>query len=127
MQVTSLDQITRNYRHIYLQPHFDDAALSCGGAIGLQAIAGQRPLIVTIFGGIPAEGAPLSAFASASLQRMGLGQDAAEAVRRRRAEDAAAAEVLHADTYWLDFPDAIFRGSPAYYTGDEALFGTVNP
>jgi LmbE family N-acetylglucosaminyl deacetylase len=127
MQITSLDQINRNYRHIYLQPHFDDAALSCGGAIGLQAVAGQRPLIVTIFGGIPAAGAPLSTFASASLQRMGLGQDAAEAVRRRRAEDAAASEVLHADTYWLDFPDAIFRGSPAYYTGDEALFGTVNP
>ena len=76
---------------------------------------------------MPAAGAPLSTFASASLQRMGLGQDAAEAVRRRRAEDAAASEVLHADTYWSDLPDAIFRGSPAYYTGDEALFGTVNP
>ena len=126
MQLTSLDQITRSYRHIYLQPHFDDAALSCGGTIALQAVTGQRPLVVTVFGGIPAAGTQISAFASQVQQRMGLGLDAAEAVRRRRQEDVNAANVLRADTYWLDFPDAIYRGAPAYYQGDEALFGSVH-
>jgi LmbE family N-acetylglucosaminyl deacetylase len=126
MQITSLDQITRNYRHVYLQPHFDDAALSCGGAIALQAVAGQRPLIVTVFGGGPQEGAALSGFARQMQQRMGLGLEAAEAVRRRRAEDAAAAEVLQADTYWLEYPDAIYRGNPAYYQGEETLFGELH-
>ncbi|HEU5441383.1 MAG TPA: PIG-L family deacetylase [Ktedonobacterales bacterium] len=127
MQLTSLDQIDRNYRHIYLQPHFDDAALSAGGAIALQHETGQRPLIVTVFGGIPPAGAQISAYAQQLHQRMGLGNDIAEAVRKRRAEDAAAADILGADTLWLDYLDAIYRGSPALYTAEEQLFGAVNP
>ena len=57
---------------------------------------------------------------------MGLGRDAAEAVRKRQAEDAAAATVLGANTLWLDYPDAMYRGTPAYHQADDALFGTVN-
>jgi LmbE family N-acetylglucosaminyl deacetylase len=126
VQLTTLDQITRQYRHIYLQPHFDDAALSCGGAIVLQSATGQRPLIVTVFGGMPPAGAALSGFAGQLQQRMGVGLDAAEAVRRRREEDTNAAAVLGADTLWLDYLDAIYRGAPAYYQTNEALFGAVN-
>jgi LmbE family N-acetylglucosaminyl deacetylase len=109
-----------------LQPHFDDAALSCGGTIRLQTATGQNVLIVTVFGGAPADGAALSAFAQQQQQRMGLGRAAAEAVRRRREEDTAAAEVLGANTLWLDFPEAIYRGDPALYQSEDALFGTVN-
>src|SRR5262249_39116820 len=123
--LTSLDQITRQYRHIYLQPHFDDAALSCGGAAALQAATGQRPLLITVFGGPPQGDGKLSQFATQQHQRWGLGLDAAQAVRRRREEDAASAHVLGADTLWLDFPEALYRGSPAYYQSDEVLFGTV--
>jgi len=126
MQLTSLDQITQQDRHIYLQPHYDDAALSCGGTIALQHATGQRVLVVTVFGGAPKPGTPLSTFAEANQQRMGLGRDATEAVRKRQAEDAAAAEVLGANTLWLDYPDAIYRGTSAYYQTDDALFGTVN-
>jgi len=126
MQLTSLDQIDRHYRHIYFQPHFDDAALSAGGAIALQHETGQRPLIVTVFGGIPPAGTPISSYAQQVQQRMGLGGDAAEAARKRRAEDAAAAEILGADTLWLDYLDAIYRGSPPLYTTEEQLFGEVN-
>jgi LmbE family N-acetylglucosaminyl deacetylase len=126
MQLTSLDQITRTYRHIYVQPHFDDAALSCGGAIALQTATGQRVLIVTVFGGVPAAGTTLSPFAAQVHQKMGLGPDAAEAVRRRREEDAAAAEILKADTLWLEYLDAIYRGTPAQYQSEEALYGTVH-
>lgn len=126
MQLTSLDQINQQYRHIYLQPHFDDAALSCGGAILLQAVTGQKVLVVTVFGGLPPQGAQISRFAQQIQQRMGLGLDGAEAVRRRRAEDSAAADVLRADTLWLDFPEALYRGTPALYQGEDALFGAVN-
>ncbi len=126
MQLTSLDQIGRQYRHVYLQPHFDDAALSCGGSIALQRATGQHILIVTVFGGIPAEGVRPSSYAQQMQQRTGLGLDGAEAVRHRRAEDARAADALGADTLWLDYMDAIYRGSPAYYQSEESLFGTVN-
>jgi LmbE family N-acetylglucosaminyl deacetylase len=127
MILTSIDDINRDYRHIYLQPHFDDAALACGGTIALQVLVGQRVLVVTIFGGAPPAGAPLSPFARQLLQRDGLGATAEEAVRRRREEDAAAVGALGADLLWLDLPEALYRGSPAYYATNEALFGDVNP
>jgi LmbE family N-acetylglucosaminyl deacetylase len=126
MILNAIDDINRNYRHIYFQPHFDDAALSCGGTIALQVGVGQRVLVVTVFGGAPPAGAPISGFAQQLLQRDGLGSNATEAVRRRREEDAAAVQSLGADVLWLDFPEAIYRGSPAYYGTNEALFGAVN-
>ena len=39
--------------HLYLSPHFDDAALSCGGQIATFTAAGQSVLVVTITGGDP--------------------------------------------------------------------------
>ena len=126
MQLTSLEQINQQYRHIYFQPHFDDAILSAGGTIRLQTGTGQRVLIVTVFGGVPPPGTQLSPFASQQHQRMGLGMDAAEAVRRRREEDLAAAEVVAADILWLDYAEAIYRGTPVSYLSEEALFGSVN-
>lgn len=127
MQLTSVDQITRSYRHIYLQPHFDDVALSAGGTVALQRATGQRPLIVTVFAGIPPAGTTISSYARQIQESTGLGLDAAEAVRKRRAEDAAAAAILGADTLWLNFLDAIYRGqSTPLYTTEEQLFGAVN-
>jgi LmbE family N-acetylglucosaminyl deacetylase len=126
VELTSLDQITQQYRQIYLQPHFDDAVLSCGGSIGLQTATGNRVLVVTVFGGIPTQGTRYSPFVGQTLQKMGLSLDPTEAVRQRRAEDQAAVESLGADVLRLDYLDAIFRGDPAYYQGDDALFGNVN-
>ncbi|HEU5347400.1 MAG TPA: PIG-L family deacetylase [Ktedonobacterales bacterium] len=127
MELTSLDQVTRQYRQVYFQPHFDDAVLSCGGSIGLQTATGNHVLVVTVFGGMPAEGARISSYASQTLQTMGLSTNPAEAMRQRWAEDQAAVESLGADVFRLDYLDAIFRGDPAYYQGDDALFGNVNP
>jgi LmbE family N-acetylglucosaminyl deacetylase len=127
MQLTASDHITQQYRHIYFQPHFDDAILSCGGAIALQVGSGQQVLLVTIFGGPPPSGQALSSFASQLIQRDGLGADAAEAVRNRQAEDLAAASMLGADVLWLEFPEALYRGAPAYYQDEQSLFGAVHP
>lgn len=128
MQLTSIDQIASDYRNIYIQPHFDDATLSCGGTIALQAATGtgKRPLIITVFGGVPQEDSRLSGFASQVQQQTGLGPNGAEAVRARRAEDAAAAEQLGADTLWLDYLDALYRGTPPLYQSEDSLFGEVN-
>ncbi|HEU5346400.1 MAG TPA: PIG-L family deacetylase [Ktedonobacterales bacterium] len=127
MRLTSLDQITQQYRHIYLQPHFDDAALSCGGAIRQQTQFGQRTLVITVFGGLPPESLQPSAFARQNSQIMSLPESPTAAVEARRAEDEAAISSLGADVLWLDYLDAIYRGAPAYYQSNEALFGPVNP
>ena len=126
MRLTSVDQITQQYRHIYLQPHFDDAALSCGGAIRQQTSFGQQVLVVTVFGGQPAENFQPSAFARQNAQAMSLPEAADAAVAARRAEDEAALSSLGADVLWLDYLDAIYRGAPAYYQSNEALFGPVD-
>ena len=34
---------------IFVQPHYDDVPLSCGGTVALAAVQGQRPAIVTVF------------------------------------------------------------------------------
>ncbi len=128
MILNAIDDVHRDYTHVFFQPHFDDAALSCGGTIALQVAMGQHVLVMTVFGGSPpAGGAPLSSFARQLLQRDGLGADPAEAVRRRREEDAAAIGALGADVLWHDIPEAIYRGSPAYYATNEALFGAIHP
>ncbi len=49
-------------QHIYLSPHYDDAALSCGGAIVRHDLASEAALVATIFGGKP-DYARLSPFA----------------------------------------------------------------
>lgn len=127
MRLTSLDAINQNYRHIYLQPHYDDALLSCGGAIAQQIRFGQQALVITVFGGAPAAGTPLSPFAAQNHRQTGLSENVAEAVATRRAEDQAAVSMLGADVLALEYPDALYRGSPAYYQAEESLFGSVNP
>jgi LmbE family N-acetylglucosaminyl deacetylase len=126
MQLSSLDQITSQYRHVYIQPHYDDAALSSGGTIALQRATGQRIAVVTAFGGMPPAGTQLSPFAVQVQRNMGLGPDPTQAVERRRAEETAAAQTLGADTLWLDYLDAPYRGEPAYYSSEESLYGAVN-
>lgn len=106
--------------HIFLAPHYDDVALSCGGTVAALADIGERPLIVTVFGGEPAAG-DLTAFARWQHERWGT--EAGDTVATRLAEDDAAAAILGCDTQILPFLDAIYRGDG--YLSDEALFGTL--
>ncbi|WP_446010685.1 PIG-L family deacetylase [Candidatus Electrothrix sp.] len=41
------------YKHIYLSPHYDDAALSCGGSIHMQAKQQEPVAVITVFAGAP--------------------------------------------------------------------------
>lgn len=127
MQLKSFDDITPRYRHIYLAPHFDDAVFSCGGTIGVQVSVGLTPLVITVFAGMPAPGNQLSELAAQVHREMGFRPILESAVRVRREEDASALDYLHADYLWLDYPDAIYRGSPYYTNKDELIGGEVNP
>ena len=108
---------------IFLAPHYDDVALSCGGTVAASADAGgPPPLVVTVFGGEP-EGSDLTGFARWQHERWGTAE--ADTLATRRAEDAAAAALLGCDTRSLPYRDAIYRGD--YYLSDLALFGTPHP
>lgn len=122
MQLTHLDEITTDHRHIFLAPHFDDAVYSCGGTLAVQVSVGQRPLVITVCAGVP-DHTVLSSFAMDVHRRMGFSQDVKTAIQARRQEDAAAMEMLGVDFLWLDYPDAIYRGTPAYYPRESMLIG----
>lgn len=101
---------------LFISPHFDDVALSCGGVVALTSDA----VIVTVFAGQP--GALLTAFARFQHDRWRTGERAVDA---RQTEELRALELLGARHHWLDFPDAIYRGD--LYLSDEDLFGPVKP
>ena len=86
------------YDSIYLSPHLDDAALSCGGRISAQRRAGERVLVITVFsGGEHGTGGSGGVFA------------AFEDMAARRREDEQAMDVLGADHAWLGYEEAIGR------------------
>lgn len=105
---------------VFVAPHPDDVALSCGGTVATTARDSQ-PTIVTLFAGQPT--ASVSEFARFQHDRWGL--DAASVAAARRAEDSAAAQALgdSVQLAWLDHLDAIYRHPE--YASDDALFGTL--
>lgn len=115
------------YDAIYLSPHLDDVALSCGGQVFQATSAGQRVLIVTITAGDPPNSA-VSGYAQSLHDRWELVTDA---VAARRAEDEAANAILGADTLHWSLPDCIYRYHPTtgtpLYVSDPDIFGEVNP
>lgn len=115
-----------NYNAIYLSPHLDDVALSCGGQIYQRTQAGEQVLIVSMTAGDPTETA-VSTYAQSLHDRWELISDS---VAGRRAEDIAACRRLGADFLHWDILDCIYRtdeknGLP-FYESDEELFGAVH-
>ena len=123
MQLKSFDEITRDHRHIFLSPHLDGVVYSCGGTLGVQVSTGIRPLVITVFAGVPSSNIELSSLAAEIHRDMGFRQNAQTAMTIRREEDARALEYLNVDYLRLDYFDAIYRGTPAYYTQESQLIG----
>lgn len=112
---------------IYLSPHFDDVALSCGGLGWEQVQAGDSVSIWTICAGEPDPSHPFSPFAQALHLRWGTGPASAAA---RRAEDIASCRVMGASYRHLPVFDCIYRGAAQgqpYYASEEALTGPLHP
>lgn len=112
------------YDAIYLSPHLDDAALSCGGQIFRQTAVGAAVLVVTLMAGDPPPG-PLSAFAQSLHTRWRL---PTEVVAARRAEDAHACGLLGAEYDHWTIPDCVYRvdvadGRPLYPTWPDVIAG----
>ncbi len=116
------------YQRIYLSPHLDDAALSCGGRIYQERQAGLSVLVLNIFAGDPPPAATETAFVAALHARWELDTNPVQA---RRAEDQRALALLDAAGLYWELPDCIYRRHPAtgqflYYT-EKHLNGPVHP
>lgn len=123
MHTEDLRQVHDVYDHVYLSPHLDDGALSCGGAIARHSAAGARVLVVTICTAAPPDG-PFSSFVEETHRKWQL--PPAKVMQARLHEDSLAMEHLAADSMWAGMPDAIYRRPDAYYS-DETLFGEPAP
>jgi LmbE family N-acetylglucosaminyl deacetylase len=121
---------------IYLSPHLDDVALSCGGLVWEQTQAGDRVGVWTICAGDVPDG-PLSPFAESLHARW---QTGLQAVAHRRQEDIAACTRLSASYRHFNIPDCIYRragtdrqiaegaiGGDFLYASREAIFGPLHP
>ncbi|ARU60394.1 hypothetical protein CBW65_04415 [Tumebacillus avium] len=124
--------MTTRYQVIIISPHLDDAVLSLAGTICSLVQQQMSCLVLNLFAGKPEEIKELSAVAAQYLQE-DLGVDTVslcDPVRwyeTRLAEDIAALGALGVDHQNLDYLDAIFRGTPAYYSVETALFADVHP
>src|SRR5262245_11895465 len=96
--------------HLFVSPHSDDAALSCGGLIRRLSSAGERVVIATLFTQRPSTEARLPFTVRLWRAQCGVGTDV-EAVRER--EDRAAAKQMGASVVFLRLPDAALRLSAA--------------
>jgi len=100
---------------IFLSPHLDDAALSCGGFIAERVALGDSVEIWTVCAGVPPDG-HLPPFANILHQRWGTGR---EAIAVRQGEDFAACQVLGAAPRHFSFLDCIYRRDP--YSGEPLI------
>ena len=109
---------------IFLSPHLDDVALSCGGLAWDLSRQGCRVEVWTLMAGLPPD-ENFSTFAQQNHHAWGMSGKAA--IRMRRAEDAVACRILGVKRRHFDWLDAIYRrdpstGAPAV-TSNAALFG----
>ncbi len=111
---------------IFLSPHLDDIAFSCGGLVWDLVNNGDNIEIWTICAGDPPED-NLSSLAKELHQNWGLGMDP---VRIRREEDQKACQIIGANPRYFSYLDCIYRKTPAgefYYTSEEGIFGGLDP
>jgi LmbE family N-acetylglucosaminyl deacetylase len=114
-------------KHLFLSPHPDDAALSCGGRIATLAQAGEPVEIYTLMAANMPPDTPQGEFVVEHVLRWNLGPDPSPG---RRIEDACAAEVLGASLCCGDLADAIYRvgdDGRLLYPDLDALFGEIAP
>src|SRR5215510_3216401 len=115
------------FMHFFLSPHFDDAALSCGGQIAQLTQRGEKVVVFTVMAGDPPVEFQHTPFTQELHKRWGLGNSPIEG---RRLEDTIALRSLGADVKFGPYPDAVYRvdgqGQPLY-PESTSIFGPVHP
>jgi LmbE family N-acetylglucosaminyl deacetylase len=112
---------------IYLSPHFDDVALSCGGLVWEQTKSSEDVSIWTVCAGKPPAG-EFSPFALELHTRWEVGQNASA---HRRIEDKNSCRRLGAHYRYFSIPDCIYRRHPQtgefMYASEAAINGPLHP
>lgn len=114
-----------SYDEIFLSPHLDDAALSCGGQIAQATRSGAKVLVISVFTADAPSG-ELSPLASELHAMWGAGENP---FPERRREDRQSCAILGADCQHWNFSDAIYRRDGAgrwLYPSRQALFGKLD-
>lgn len=106
--------------HLFISPHYDDIALSCGGTAALVTEAGRDGVVALLFGDHPDPGQPMTSFAEQMHRDWGMSAD--QVIAGRRGEEAVASCVLGLRDLFLPFRDAIYRGDN--YVSNDDLFGS---
>lgn len=99
MRLQNILSIHRQYDHVYVSPHLDDVAASCGGRILKQIDQGDAILVVTVF-------------SAAKPHRLTTFSNTLQSVlnyKRRREEDRTAMQRMGVDYLWLEHPEILFR------------------
>jgi hypothetical protein len=91
---------------VFISPHFDDVALSCGGLVWELTRQGHSVEVWTIMAGYPTS-EDYTDFANQN--HLAWGMSGKEAICMRRGEDRAACEILGARPRHFDWLDAIYR------------------
>ncbi len=112
--------LTAPNTHLFLSPHYDDIALSCGGTAALVTEAGKDGVVALLFGDHPDPDQPMTPFAEHMHAEWGMSAD--QVIAGRRAEEAASTRILGLRDVFLPFRDAIYRGDN--YLSDDDLFGS---
>ncbi len=103
---------------LFVSPHLDDVAFSCGGLAALLADRGWHTVLATVF---TRSVVPATGFALACQLDKGLPAEADYMALRRDEDLRAAAHLAVGAVHWLDLPEAPHRG----YGSAPALFGAV--
>lgn len=107
-------------RALFLSPHYDDVAFSCGGTAFALAKRGWKTTLCTVFTkSIPSP----TGFALACQLDKGLAADVDYLALRLKEDDAAARALAMTETVRLGFAEAPHRG----YESAPALFGEFSP
>ncbi|MCS7323808.1 MAG: PIG-L family deacetylase [Thermoflexales bacterium] len=111
---------------LFISPHLDDVALSCGGLVARLARNGEAVTVATLHTADAPVGCPLSTSAQRLHAQWALGD---QPYVHRRAEDQRACAVLGAQAVHLNLDDAIYRydhaGQPLYV--ENFIGGNVHP
>lgn len=114
-------------RWVYLSPHLDDVALSCGGLLWEQTRAGETVEVWSICAGEPPPGI-VSPFAESLHERW---ETPSLAWKHRRNEDLRSCSRLGASALHFAIPDCIYRraqGDQVFlYDSEESLWGPIHP
>lgn len=105
---------------LFVSPHLDDVAFSCGGTLISLSDAGWRTVVVTAFtASVPSP----SGFALACQLDKGLSADVDYLAVRRAEDEEFARRAGVTQLRWLDLPEAPHRG----YSTAADLFGSPAP